>query len=454
MNKKKIERHLKSAVDGIKPNLFEDIASANIMKMEQEDFTMKQDAPHPVHTKRKAIISVCVAFLLIISVCAGMFLHANRVESIVAIDVNPSIELTVNDANRVLTATPLNQDAETILAGMDLKKVDLFVAVNAIIGSMVKNGYLVDDITDAILVSVQNSDQQKADALKNEVVSDINSYLTQNNVTATVYNQNVTSNDDLQKLAQQYGISYGKMYFIDQLVKLDGTLTLEQLAPLSIHEICHLVQNRNLSLEGIIEYDYDDSLKENIQDTIEDLNDTDRCQRCTNGCTCDDCDEYTGGCPECKSDCACFGSGTKNGKSGPCGICSSDCICKECYDGDGCDQWCDDCNQSCKNYMSKRTGNQKNPCGKCSSDCTCEECYDQGGCDTGCDDCNKTCKNYYDDDDHKGNGHQQQNRIRNQQCKPCGRCSADCTCEECADNDGCDFPCDDCIRSCRNYGED
>ena len=78
----------------------------------------------------------------------------------IGIDVNPSIELSVNRNEKVLQANPLNEDAETILDDMNLKNVDLDIAVNALIGSMVRNGYL-DELDNAILVTVSNENEKK-----------------------------------------------------------------------------------------------------------------------------------------------------------------------------------------------------------------------------------------------------------------------------------------------------
>lgn len=63
--------------------------------------------------------------------------HAgNSVASVVSLDVNPSIQLQVNSKERVLSADALNDDAQVILEGMDLKGTQLNVAVNAIVGSL------------------------------------------------------------------------------------------------------------------------------------------------------------------------------------------------------------------------------------------------------------------------------------------------------------------------------
>ena len=65
-------------------------------------------------------------------------------------DVNPSIELRINNAEKVIAAEALNEDAEIILEDMKLRGVDVDVATNALIGSMVKNGYL-SELSNSIL---------------------------------------------------------------------------------------------------------------------------------------------------------------------------------------------------------------------------------------------------------------------------------------------------------------
>lgn len=87
---------------------------------------------------------------------AWHYQYQNRqIDSVIGIDVNPSVELSISRKNRILKAEPLNADAESIMEDMDLKGVELNVAVNAVIGSMVTHGYL-GDLDNAILVTVSN----------------------------------------------------------------------------------------------------------------------------------------------------------------------------------------------------------------------------------------------------------------------------------------------------------
>lgn len=111
----------------------------------------------------------------------------------------------------MLYVSAVNEDADKIIDGMNLKNVDLKVAVNAIIGSMVQNGYLIDD-QNGILVSVQNDDTQKASKIRNLVISDIQNSLVNNNVTASVINQTLTDIEKRKLLLQKITFQSGKRY--------------------------------------------------------------------------------------------------------------------------------------------------------------------------------------------------------------------------------------------------
>ena len=59
----------------------------------------------------------------------------------------------MSQSEKVLTARALNAEAEEILRDMPLEGTDLNVAVNAIVGSLLRHGYL-ESLSSAILISV------------------------------------------------------------------------------------------------------------------------------------------------------------------------------------------------------------------------------------------------------------------------------------------------------------
>lgn len=130
----------------------------------------------------------------------------------------------------MLDAIPLNEDAEIILQDMDLKKTDLDVAVNALIGSMVKHGY-INEIKNSILISVDSSDTQKGSQLQKRLSGEVNSLLSAYSVEGAVLSQTVTEDEQLQKLANEYNISLGKAALVDLLCQQDELLSFANIAP-------------------------------------------------------------------------------------------------------------------------------------------------------------------------------------------------------------------------------
>ena len=176
-------------------------------------------------------LSACVA------VCVGLgyFNNNMKVASTIGIDVNPSITVTVNKKEKVLDVTANNDDAKIILEGMDIAGNDINVAINALIGSMVKNGY-IDELANSILISVDNPNSTESEALRQKIVDELSAFINSGN-NISVVSQSITSSSDKESLANSYGISVGKLELIEKLIAKNNLYTYEELKDLSINEL-------------------------------------------------------------------------------------------------------------------------------------------------------------------------------------------------------------------------
>ena len=178
-----------------------------------------------------AVVAVCVCLFIGL----GYFNNNMRVASTIGIDVNPSITVTVNKKEKVLDVTANNDDARIILEGMDLAGSDINVAINALIGSMVKNGY-IDELANSILISVDNPNSTESEALRQKIVDELNAFINSGN-NISVVSQSITSSSDKESLANSYGISVGKLELIEKLIAKNNLYTYEDLKDLSINEL-------------------------------------------------------------------------------------------------------------------------------------------------------------------------------------------------------------------------
>ena len=206
-----------------------------------------------VEKKKNRFLPLAVAAAIVL-VCIGGYigLHYGAAEpgaaiaSVITLDVNPSLNIVMDTSDKVIEVQPLNEDARTVIGDMDFAGANLDVTVNALIGSMLVNGYL-DDIRNSILVSVENGDAAKAASLQAEVSALISSAVGDGGFEAAVLTQTVTATSESAAVAEQYGISEGKAELILKVVAADPTLTVESLAPLSVNDISLIANSRNLS---------------------------------------------------------------------------------------------------------------------------------------------------------------------------------------------------------------
>lgn len=197
--------------------------------------------PQKKRNPRRAPLAAAAALFVMCCCAIGLtsWRSANMVASVVSLDVNPSIQLQVNQKERVLSAQALNEDASVILAGMDLKNTQLNVAVNAIVGSLLQHGYL-DRISSAILISVEDDDTQRASRLESTLTAEVDAALQNAAAGAAVLSQIVTYDAGLESQAQASSISVGKAALIRRVQSLNGSLHFNTLASLSVEELDQL----------------------------------------------------------------------------------------------------------------------------------------------------------------------------------------------------------------------
>ncbi|WP_308856784.1 PepSY domain-containing protein [uncultured Oscillibacter sp.] len=247
MDEQQIEQRIRTAMDHAAPDCLDQIL-ASCTNAERNAVLS-----FPVKRKKRRWAPLAAAAALTVLCCGAGFLRwmgLNTVDSVVTLDVNPSLAMEVSAREKVLDVTALNDDALTILDGMDLRSTDLDVAVNAIIGSMLRTGYL-SDVQNAILVSVENQDAARSAQLQQEITDAISAVFSDDALEPAVLSQSVTGDEALAALAEEYGISLGKAALIQEVTAQDPTLRLSDLAPLSVNEIALIAQSRQLQSQSV-----------------------------------------------------------------------------------------------------------------------------------------------------------------------------------------------------------
>lgn len=185
--------------------------------------------------KKYSILLSAALMMGLVSGC-GSATGGEEVSTVITMDVNPSIQMRLNRDDAVVSVIGENKEAEEILKDMDLEQTDMTVAVNAVIGSMVKQGYLTTD-NNTVLLSVENDDADERSRVEKELSENISSTLSTYDISGAILAQDMDIDDDMETIVNKYDISYGKAALIEEIMEERSDYQIEDLVKLSAQEL-------------------------------------------------------------------------------------------------------------------------------------------------------------------------------------------------------------------------
>lgn len=193
------------------------------------------------------LLGVSTLMLSVMTGC-GSGSRTQDYTSLITLDINPSIQLQLDEKDKVIDAIAVNDDAKKVLEDMDLKQADANVAMNAVLGSLVKNGYLNAN-QNTVLLSVENDDDKERVALEDELSQYIYTTLKSYSIEGAIYSQDIDIDDDIESLMNKYSISYGKANLIEDIIDENDdekkTYKVEDLVKLNAQDLILIYQSLN-----------------------------------------------------------------------------------------------------------------------------------------------------------------------------------------------------------------
>ena len=238
MTDQELEQKLRTALEHAAPDDFQGVLARISPKTQTEQAPIPFEAAARKKKRRWAPLAAAACLALVVAAGGGgWYLQNNTVASVVSLDVNPSVTLNVNSKEKVLSAVPVNEDGGDILAGMDLTGVPLDVAMNAIVGALLTQGY-VDELANSILITVEDDDAGRGARLQQELTDQADAILANTSVNGAILSQTIQNSQQLQQLSDSYGITTGKAALIQTIVDTGNSLhTFEELVGLSINDL-------------------------------------------------------------------------------------------------------------------------------------------------------------------------------------------------------------------------
>ncbi|WP_454862138.1 anti-sigma factor domain-containing protein [Peribacillus frigoritolerans] len=154
--------------------------------------------------KKTAVLSIASTFLILFSILPSYF--SGPVSAYMTIDVNPSIELELDDDLEVLKLTGLNEDGKLVIGQLkDWKGKDIKAVTNRIVETTKQLGYLKGNKQIVVSTTLMEKNKELDKNLKEE----IKEISEQDNVSKTKMKVIQATKSD-RKQAREQGISTGK----------------------------------------------------------------------------------------------------------------------------------------------------------------------------------------------------------------------------------------------------
>ena len=163
-----------------------------------------------------ALASMAAGFALLLF---GGFAGYNAPVGVVSLDVNPSIEYTINCFDRVLAIEGVNEDGSRIISAMNSENLinqPVDEAVEATILQLRESGYLAEQSENDVVLSASALTLTHANALANRLEQLV---MQQEDLQVTSIS---VSKSEVQQ-AHALGTSAGKLYLIERLQQATGT---------------------------------------------------------------------------------------------------------------------------------------------------------------------------------------------------------------------------------------
>lgn len=180
------------------------------------------------------ITSVAAAFMLMLGLSYGVYSYSSPY-SVVNMDINPSVEITVNVFDRIIKTEALNADGEKLIPSGGFKNRKLDEGIAELLEAAVDEGYLKTEEGSAVVFTISSKDEHKSQELHAALEITAEKELSEEKVESTVMVEETTlqKHDDARTL----GLSPGKLSLIQKLVEEKPDLKVDDLKDTPVKEI-------------------------------------------------------------------------------------------------------------------------------------------------------------------------------------------------------------------------
>ena len=199
-------------------------------RLKQSTFQFVQKRMHKGKSIFLRYSIACATVLLVLLTGLGLYYYDTAPVSFISIDVNPSLELSLNRKDEVVKATAYNKGGQLILTDLSLKGKPYLQAIELLLASPDFAQYLSQDSYLSFTV-ISPKDAQ--------IISEIEQDSQLEEYASGCSAADAASREE----AHAYGLSFGKYRAYLELARYDDSITPEDCRAMSMYEIKKRIQD-------------------------------------------------------------------------------------------------------------------------------------------------------------------------------------------------------------------
>lgn len=177
--------------------------------------------------KKKIIVSIIICLITILGIIGYIFWN-NRMVSTITLDINPSIEISLDRNNKIKSVIALNESANLVISD-DYKGLSIGALFYVLIDKLIDNNFVEDNNVSVILHTTGTIDSK-------ELSETIELEFGKKEIHTDIIIVDKVTNEDI-KLAKEYNVSPAKIAYIKTITGESENIDLNMLANKSVGEI-------------------------------------------------------------------------------------------------------------------------------------------------------------------------------------------------------------------------
>lgn len=222
---------------------------------------------------------MCSALTAMIAIAGGITLWAYKTPySYVSLDVNPSIEYSLNRFDKVISVTAVNDDGQEILNELELDKLEnqnIEDAVAETVNQISKDGYfdnnIDNDIEGGIIIATSGEDLEKSDELAEKLQKSLENEIEE--IGEDIKLETISVGLERVQKAKELGVTPGKLNLVEKLQNSSTdpeSIVVEEWLNKPVKDIMSAIkENKKAKVEQNETSDEDETTEESTTDNSE-----------------------------------------------------------------------------------------------------------------------------------------------------------------------------------------